>query len=284
MKELVNRWFSACVLLIAIASPGDILVAENPPESAFGFQIGHAVEEHVRSSKLAILPLGSVEYHGPSGPPLTDSIIAEGIAGELADQLSASLLPVLHYTHSPSHTDVFAGTVSVRPEVVTLLLEDVLRSLFTKGFDKVLILNGHDGNIGPARGAISRATRQIKGSQAILVSWWETLPAPEVEALNLFASGNGGHGHGGPLELSVAAVYAPRSVEAGKGPDLPALEFDIGFPFYLEKSDVTGWPGYSGKLSEIDALKGRKLADIAVSKISGLVKHWLENDDKPGSW
>lgn len=284
MKKRFGRWFSVCALSIAFVSPGDAQAAENPSEPAFGFQIGHAIEKHVQLSKLAILPLGSVEYHGPSGPPLTDSIIAGGIAKELAEQLSASLLPVLHYTHSPSHTDVFAGTISVRPEVVTMLLEDVLRSLFVKGFDKVLVLNGHDGNIGPARGAISKVTREIEGSQAILVSWWETLPTPEVEALKLFASGNGGHGHGGPLELSVAAAYAPHSVEAGKGQDLPAIEFDFGFPFYLEKSDVTGWPGYSGKLSEIDAAKGRTLADIAISKIAALVRYWLENDDKPGSW
>lgn len=284
MKRLAGRWLRSCILMLPISAPGFALASEGRSQAGLGYQAGHALEQHIQSSNLAILPLGSVEYHGPSGPPLTDSIIAGGIARELAEQLSASLLPTLHYTHSPSHTDVFAGTISVRPEVVTMLLEDVLRSLFTKGFDKVLVLNGHDGNIGPARGAISKVTREIEGSQAILVSWWETLPTPEVEELDLFESGNGGHGHGGPLELSVAAAYAPHSVEAGKGPDLPAIEFDFGFPFYLEKSDVTGWPGYSGKLSEIDAAKGRTLADIAISKIAALVRYWLENDDKPGSW
>ena len=253
-------------------------------ERRLGHQPGYRLEQHLDQSKIAILPLGSIEYHGPSGPMLTDSIIAEGIASRLASQLDASLLPVLNYSHAPAHSMAFRGSLTVRPEVVTMVVTDLLRSLVQAGFDKVLILNGHDGNIGPARAAISQVTQESKQTQMALVSWWETLPTPEVEALDLFTSGNGGHGHGGPLELSVAAVFAPGSVEAGKGPDLPALRGQADFPYYLEKSDVTGWPGYSGKLSEISAAKGEILVAVALGKIAAFVRSWLENDKKPGSW
>jgi creatinine amidohydrolase/Fe(II)-dependent formamide hydrolase-like protein len=119
----------------------------------------------------------------------------------------------------------------------------------------------------------------------LLVSWWETLPTPLVESLKLFTSGNGGHGHGGPLEMSVAAVFAPGSVEPGKGPDLPTitpLAEDV--PYYLEKSKADGWPGYSGKLSEISRDKGEKLVTIAVDKLATLVQAWLKNESSPGSW
>lgn len=274
------------VLLCGVAAPQLVSAWAQVPavERRLDRQPGYRLEEHLRSSKLAILPLGAIEYHGPSGPMETDSIIAEGIAARLAGPLQASLLPVLSYTHAPAHTAAFRGTLSVRGEVVTMLLTDVLTGLVEAGFDKVLILNAHDGNIGPARAAISRVTHERKESQMVLISWWETLPAPEVEAMGLFTSGNGGHGHGGPLELSVAAVFAPESVEAGKGPDLPALPGIASFPYYLEKSDVTGWPGYSGKLSEISAKSGERLVVVTVGKITDFVRKWLADDKAPGSW
>lgn len=245
---------------------------------------GYRLEKHLDQSRIAILPLGSIEYHGPSGPMETDSIIAKGISELLASELDASLLPVMTYTHAPAHSAAFRGTLSVRPEVVTMIVTDILRGLVAAGFDKVLVLNAHDGNIGPARASISQVTQEAGHTQMALVSWWETLPTPEVEAMNLFTSGNGGHGHGGPLELSVAAAFAPKTVEPGMGPDLPAVQGQAGFPYYLEKSDVTGWPGYSGKLSEISAAKGEKLVRVAVDKIEVFVRNWLKDDKKPGSW
>jgi creatinine amidohydrolase len=192
---------------------------------------------------------------------------------------------VVNFTHCPAHTASFRGSVSVRPDVMTLYFAEVLRGLLANGFQKVFVLNGHDGNTGPARMAISQVTHEQPASQMLLVSWWETLPTPLVESLQLFRSGNGGHGHGGPLELSVAAVFAPQSVEAGRGPDLPTIEqMTKDFPYYLEKRSAESWPGYSGKLSEISRDKGERLVGIAVERLAALVTHWLKNESKPGSW
>ena len=259
-------------------------VGQQQPQREYGAQVGIDLQTHVEQSRVAILPLGSIEYHGPSGPPLTDSMIAEGLARRIAPDLRASVFPVLSYTHAPAHSAAYRGTVSVRGATVTVLLEDVLTSLVDNGFDRILVLNGHDGNIGPARAAISRVTHNREGTQMVLVSWWETLPTPDVESLNLFTSGNGGHGHGGPLELSVAAVFAPDSVRPAQGPDLPALTGHVDFPYYLEKGDVTGWPGYSGKLSEISAASGEKLVQLSARRLVKLVATWLRYPNRPGSW
>ncbi len=270
---------------LAALSLGTVLArGQAGPERSFGNQVGVDLERHVASAKLAILPLGAIEFHGPSGPPLTDSIIAEGLASEMAKELEASLLPALSYTHCPAHTAVFKGSISIRPEVVTSLLTDILRGLVDNGFQRIFVLNAHNGNVGPAQAAISQVARERPGVQILTVNWWETLPTPDVERLNLFQSGNGGHGHGGPLELSVAAAFAPDSVRAGMGPDLPALEGQARFPYYLEKSDAAGWPAYSGKLSEISAEKGKALADLAAKRMTDLVRAWLSDSGRPGSW
>ena len=246
---------------------------------------GSALAAHLKSSPLAILPLGSVEYHGPSGPPGTDSMIATGLAQRLVPRLRASLFPTVQYTHSPAHTAAFRGTISIRPETITAYLTDILTGLIAHGFDKIFVLNGHDGNIGSARLAISQVTQEHQDAAVLFVSWWETLPGPLVDSLRLFSQPNGGHGHGGPLELSVAAAFAPESVLPGQGPDLPPIQsFTEDFPYYLEKSRAEGWPGYSGKLSEISPEKGERLVQIALERLQQLVETWLANPAKPGSW
>jgi len=144
---------------------------------------GHRIQDEVRRAPLAILPLGSIEYHGPSGPAGTDSLIATGLAERLAARLGASLFPTIHYTHCPAHTAGFTGSLSMRPETVTAYFLDVLRGLVATGFNRILVLNGHDGNIGPARLAISQTTHDHNSAAILLVSWWETLPGPLVDSL-----------------------------------------------------------------------------------------------------
>jgi creatinine amidohydrolase len=246
---------------------------------------GYRLVEHIGESHLALLPLGSIEYHGPSGPPMTDSLIAAGLAERVAVRVKASVFPVVMFTHCPAHTARFRGSISIRPEVMTMYLGDILRGILANGFRRVFLLNGHDGNIGPARMAMSQVSADVRDSQMLLVNWWETLPMPLVESLRLFSSGNGGHGHGGPLELSVAAVFAPASVEPGKGPDLPAITPLVQeIPYYLEKSQAEGWPGYSGKLSEISREKGEKLVALAVERLSTVIEEWVRKPTHPGSW
>jgi hypothetical protein len=164
---------------------------------------GFAVEEELRPGRLAILPLGNIEYHGPSGPLGTDGLIASGLAERIAGRLGAVLFPTMYYTHSPAHTLAFRGTLTLRPETATAVMTDVLRSLVEQGFEKILVLNADDGNIGPARLAISQITHEHGEAAILMVNWWETLPGPLVDSLELFDQPNGGHGHGGPLELSV---------------------------------------------------------------------------------
>jgi creatinine amidohydrolase len=246
---------------------------------------GKDVEGYIKAARLAILPLGAVEYHGPSGPTYTDCYLSTGIADLLGPKLKAAVFPVVSYTHCPAHTVRFPGTISIRPEVITMYLADVLRGMAGMGFTKVFVLNGHSGNTGPAQAAISQVTGEVKALQVLSANWWETLTFDLLDKMKIFTSGNGGRGHGGPLELSSASVFAPDgSVVPGAGPDLPALERMADFPHYLEKYEGRNWPGYSGKQSEISREAGSKLIAIASDRLNLLVEAWLKDPARPGSW
>ncbi|HEV2175823.1 MAG TPA: creatininase family protein [Terriglobia bacterium] len=258
--------------------------AQASPERFEGLA-GYRLSAITEAKPLAIIPCGSLEYHGPHNPFGADSIIISGIAEHVAERTGAMLFPTVTFTHCPAHTAHFPGTLSVSPEVMTMYYAEILRAILGAGFGRIFMLNGHDGNIGPARGAISQVTAQRPGSAILFASWWEALPRDEMVKLNLFHQSNGGHGHGGPLETSAVAAFRPDWVHVEKARDLPPPpDLSTEVPYYLEKDSAEGWPGYSGKVSEASPEKGREIVKISEDRLVALVENWMKNPTAPGSW
>lgn len=246
---------------------------------------GYRLQTAIESNPLALVPCGSLEYHGPHNPFGTDSIIIGGIAERVAARTKAVLFPVVSFTHCPTHTAHFQGTLSIRPDVMTLYYEEILRAILNAGFGRIFILNGHDGNVGPARGAISKVAAEHPEAAILFASWWEALPREEMVKLNLFHQSNGGHGHGGPLETSAVAAFRPEWVHLDKARDLPPPpDLSTEMPYYLEKASAEEWPGYSGKVSESSPDKGNKIVRMSEDRIVELVQNWMRNPAVPGSW
>lgn len=190
-----------------------------------------------------MLPLGSLEFHGPHNPLGTDSIIISGIADRVAIRTKAVLFPTVSFTQCPAHMSHFHGTISIRPEVMTMYFADVLRNIVAVGFRRVFILNGHDGNIGPARGAIAEVAHEQSDSALMFASWWEFLPTQMMKQLGMFTQANGGHGHGGPLETSAVAGFRPDLIHLDKARDLPETPDLSGWaPYFLQESTAQNWP------------------------------------------
>lgn len=259
---------------------GDVLKPKRFEEVA-GFEMEDAVSSH----PLAILPLGSLEFHGPHNPLGSDSIIISGIAERVASRTGALLFPTILFTQCPAHTAHFRGTLSIRPEVMTMYFADVLRNILRLGFRRIFVLNGHDGNIGPGRGAIAQVADEDRDAALLFASWWEFLREELMKSLGLFQQGNGGHGHGGPLETSAVAAFRPDLVHLEQARDLPEPpDLAGGAPYFLQKSVATNWPGYSGQVSESSAVKGKQLVEISENAIVKLIENWLKNKDVAGSW
>lgn len=250
-------------------------------EEVVGFEVSELVSRH----PFAMVPLGSLEFHGPHNPLGTDSIIISGVADRVAARTKALLFPTVRFTQCPAHTAHFAGTMSMRPEVMTMYFADILRNVLHLGFRQVFILNGHDGNIGPARGAIAEVAHEVSDSALLFASWWEFLPGEMVKSLGLFTQSNGGHGHGGPLETSAVAAFRPDLIRLDKARDLPEPpDLSGGPPYFLQKSTAQDWPGYSGRVSEASAEKGRKLVKISEDGIVKLIESWIAHPEAAGSW
>jgi creatinine amidohydrolase len=97
---------------------------------------------------VVIQPIGSVEHHGPHLPLITDSLIAEAVSVAVADSrpdLPLTVLPTISYALSSEH--IWApGTITVSPNTLLGLLDDVGASLARAGVARLVFLNGHGGN------------------------------------------------------------------------------------------------------------------------------------------
>lgn len=99
------------------------------------------------NNKLAVLPVGSLEQHGPYLPLGTDSITAESAAIALEKQLTDKIVvyPTLYYGCSKEHKN-FPGTVYFEFDTYLKLISEIFASIFRAGFKSLLVIGGHGGN------------------------------------------------------------------------------------------------------------------------------------------
>ena len=103
--------------------------------------------EEVASSgaEIAILPIGSIEQHGRHLPLGTDWLMADRSAKDLGERLNAYVLTAIPYGNSQEHMG-FPGTITLRPQTLALIIEDIVLSLRHHGIKKVVVLSSHGGN------------------------------------------------------------------------------------------------------------------------------------------
>jgi creatinine amidohydrolase len=160
-------------------------------------------EQYFAGDVLAVLPVGSVEQHGPIGPLGTDYLIPAELARRLEERLDVLVLPAMPYGVSPYHMS-FPGTVNIGHDTLRAVVANITSSLMLHGVRRFLILNGHGGNT-PAIEAVCLDVYR-RGGLTALVEWWSL--APQLNPAWL-----GGHGDG--QEASAIMAAYPGLVDKG---------------------------------------------------------------------
>lgn len=102
------------------------------------------IEQYLARDDRAVVPIGCTEQHAYLSLAV-DAILAENVAVDAAEPLGVPVFPVIPFGHTPTFM-AYPGTVSLRLETLIALMRDVLDSLATHGFKRILIVNGHGGN------------------------------------------------------------------------------------------------------------------------------------------
>lgn len=117
------------------------------------------VEKRLKADRTVIVPIGATESYGRHLPLGTDFLVVAEIAKRLGEMTDTLVLPVLPFGDSSGMMG-FTGTISLKPETVLFVLNDVCASLIKHGFTKIIFLNGHRGNVWPITAAVEESKRE----------------------------------------------------------------------------------------------------------------------------
>jgi len=192
-------------------------------------QVKRAVEE---GFKTVLLPVGTIEAHGPHLPLGTDALIPISLAERLAGEIKALIAPPIYYGVTRSLL-AHPGSIRVRPRVFEWLIYDVLRWLSFTGFEVAVILNGHGGSeqMRALRDASFRAWKDC-GLKVIIVNWW--ILARSLTERVLGVEG----GHGGADETSMIYAIRPDLVNEEEYADEESLTVEEGIEQYPSPKSV----------------------------------------------
>ncbi|MGH2461134.1 MAG: GNAT family N-acetyltransferase [Chloroflexota bacterium] len=237
-----------------------------PPATVFDYR-ATTVEIRAGGPRIAILPIATIEQHGPHLPLATDWIIVDAVAREVAGRLGepAYLLPTFPYGTSIGMKG-FAGTAWLRAETLTRVARDVVAALRAQGIRRIIVVNAHGGpNEGSAqpRGnfIVKTAVRQLNYDHADLdVIWVQPLTAARQKLSEIFESARDDV-HAGEVETSLLLRLRPALVKGRAADVVPALGRE-----YLQLTDFARLcpSGVWGRPGLASADKGGRAFDAAV--------------------
>jgi len=228
--------------------------------------------------ELAIIPVGSIEQHGPHLPIMTDWAIATQLGKGVADLTDGFLLPALPISTCREHMGK-KGSVWMEPPTFYNMMTDIIMSLKTQGFKKVVILQCHGGIF-----IMTHITRDLNAK------YNPDLKVANVDGFAIFtklqAEGlveTTQELHAGELETSKMLAIAPETVHMDRAidfvPDVPRPYLSFGSIFRASPRGVWGYPTYATQE------KGKKLlkrsAEIAVEEMNQIFEY-IDKKEKFG--
>ena len=174
------------------------------------------VRQIVAEQRVALLPVGTIEQHGPHCPLKVDNACPSAVCRLAAERVpdDAIVMPCVPYGYGGVNMN-FPGTINITESSLIGYVGDILFSLAHHGFSKIIVVNGHFGN--PP--FLNIAMRRLNAAAypktvACVVSWPDLIPQEVLSDLS--DSDYGGIGHAGELETSVLLHTDPDLVQMDK--------------------------------------------------------------------
>jgi len=151
-----------------------------------------ATSPEVARGSVVVVPVGSLEQHGPHLPLDTDTVIAAAVASVVAERLGGWCAPPVAYGSSGEH-QTFPGTTSIGTPMLARLVVELVRSL-RYWATRVVLVNGHGGNVEALRAAV------------------DLLVAEGHDVTSVWCAAPGMDAHAGRAETSLMLHLRPESV------------------------------------------------------------------------
>ncbi|MFH5186236.1 creatininase family protein [Paenibacillus sp. TAB 01] len=231
------------------------------------------VKEALPTVKIAIIPLGAHEQHGPHMVESCDAVLAEEMGKRLTEKLypEAVMTPTINMGVSPHHLH-FPGTISLDPTTLIAILRDMMKSLKQHGIEQFLILNSHGGNQSTLGVAVDILTRELD----VRIYYAKTTASAKDVMDRRIESKL--YGHSCDREVSEALYLAPHIVREDR---LEAADYQEGrwkklrpgnplqgFYYYEEMTRN----GCIGDATKASAEIGKEIVETALERLAKAVK------------
>jgi len=235
------------------------------------------VQAGLRRIRLAVIPTGSTEQHGPHMTFETDTALAVAFAERLAGRFPGKLLvtPPIAVGIS-SHHMRFPGSMTLQPETFVALGRDMVSSLVTHGIRKFLFVNGHGGNRAVLTTLCTKLRLELE-VEACACTWFllvNDLIAKHVGRQRV---------HACEMEASAGLYLAPRIVRRDRltrgatkpnpyAHTHPRDPWSVEFPYRWDELTENGAFGDASKATrEI----GQELCSTALHRLSEFVQSFI---------
>ncbi|MFZ2964603.1 MAG: creatininase family protein [Rhodoglobus sp.] len=225
---------------------------------------GPALATTLTADSIVVLPVGSIEHHGPHLPLSTDLIMADELSRRIveASPLDAWLLPPLAFTKSDEH-DWAPGTVWIGWETLMRTVLEIGSSVSKTPARTLVFFNGHGGNIALLQVALREIRRETRLRTFLMNA---AIPAGDTE--------NGFGIHGGHGETSMILALRPELVDLALAQrwvpdhlaDFEQVKFNGGAVSFGWLSNDFGSSGVIGDPTTANVAHGEELLAASVAQ------------------
>lgn len=209
-------------------------------------------EEAAAAGAVVVIPMGSTEQHGRHLPVNTDLHNAQTIAvraAQLVEEFPVIVAPPI-WSGLSAHHMRFPGTITLSFQTMVGFLTDVCSSIAAHGFKKIILLNGHGGNVAIINAVCNYKLKYEDEIQVLPLTYWETIP----EAMNEISEVDGGSiGHAGEMETSLE-LYLQEEL--------------------VDKSQAAWAPGVGGDPTAGNKEKGERIVEAAAKRLAEIIREY----------
>ena len=219
-----------------------------------------------KDKDVVILPVGSVEQHGPHLPLFTDTIISEGFANLLGDKVNGIVMPSINYGYKSQPASgggpLFPGTIDLNGTTLINLVKDIIEELIRDGIRKIALVNSHFEN---------QAFLLPANTKIIMMSWWDLITQNTIDKIFDEVEFPGwALEHAAITETSLILKFKPELVHMDKLIDEKIEEVPT-YQVYPIPKDLVPKSGLLSIGRTSSAAKGELIVDEALSKMVEIV-------------
>lgn len=223
------------------------------------------LEKWKKKSNQIIIPIGSLEQHGPHLPVSTDSIIIEYLAKNIAEKIQSLYIPAITFGISFEHEPLF--NISLSNNTFSNLIGDICVSLAKYGMNNIILLNGHHGNMGSLYYISQIISHKIPSNARLnFINYWNLMNdfdhAGEIETSLLLA-----------INAKLVNMKVARANTKEIGGSKVAYTSLTSIPGSFPK--ITG-NGVWGDPTKASIIKGRSLLSDLILKLEQILIEFRE--------